>query len=344
MEVMTLNEVQDHLELHRSNHLPLTPTASQPSEQVSHDPVPTSPSTDDTLSTSATSSPPSSLPLSTPPPISPASLDSQTLPDTQNPMSPSAPSPPSFSPPPETNEALMRRFLDACGNSPTPTRPTSPLNPATPSPAIPPLMANIISTPTTNVPLTRQPSSPASSSPDIPPLMSNIITTPAPNRPSTCQSTPPIVNRPRAMDFFDPPPPVLEDITEQETATTSPPRPQSLPSDIPPISPSEPLLPSPLLEDPTTASFPTAQTTTSLHNFTQRYNIEFAEDLEFPDFEQLTRQFTSEAIELAKTLSSQQRPRPAKRRPDRPSARPPIDRRRPLPGDPTAAKRLIISF
>jgi hypothetical protein len=62
--------------------------------------------------------------------------------------------------------------------------------------------------------------------------------------------------------------------------------------------------------------------------------------MDFPDFEQLTRQFTTEAVDLAKTLSSQQRPRPTKRRPDRPSARPPIDRRRPLPGDPTAAKRL----
>ena len=62
--------------------------------------------------------------------------------------------------------------------------------------------------------------------------------------------------------------------------------------------------------------------------------------MDFPDFEQLTRQFTTEAVDLAKTLSSQQRPCPTKRRPDRPSARPPIDRRRPLPGDPTAAKRL----
>jgi hypothetical protein len=62
--------------------------------------------------------------------------------------------------------------------------------------------------------------------------------------------------------------------------------------------------------------------------------------MDFPDFEQLTRQFTTEAVELAKTLSSQQRPRPTKRRPDRPSARPPIDRRRSLPGDPTAAKHL----
>ena len=143
MEVMTIDDFQDHLELHRSNRLPLTPTASQPSEQASQDPIPTSPYKDDTLSTSATSSPPSSLPLSTPPSYSTTyfPLDSQTLPDTQNPMSPSAPSPPSFSPPPETNAALMRRFLDACGNIPAPSEP---INPITPSPAIPPLMANII--------------------------------------------------------------------------------------------------------------------------------------------------------------------------------------------------------
>ncbi|CAB4023932.1 ---NA--- [Paramuricea clavata] len=204
MEVMTIDEVQDHLELHRSNHLPLTPTTSQPSEQASHDPVPTSPSTDDTLSTSATSSPPSSLPLSTPPPTSPASLDSQTLPDTQNPMSPSAPSPPSFSPPPETNAALIRRFLEACGNTPVPTAPSAPVNPSTPHPAIPPLMANIITTPTPNLPSTRQPS------------------------PRTT-TQPPVLPRPRAADFFDLPPSIMEDLPEPNQPTTPPPRPQSLP-------------------------------------------------------------------------------------------------------------------
>ena len=140
---MSSEEVQNHLEMHRSNSLPLTPITTQPSNQDTPVPPPASPPTVDTSSTS--SSPPSSLPLSTPPPKSAESLDSQTLPDTQNPMSPLAPSPPSFSPPPEANAALMRRFLDVCGNTPTPTIPTSPLNPATPSPAIPPLMANIIS-------------------------------------------------------------------------------------------------------------------------------------------------------------------------------------------------------
>jgi hypothetical protein len=61
------------------------------------------------------------------------------------------------------------------------------------------------------------------------------------------------------------------------------------------------------------ASFPTTQTSTSLHDFRQRYNLEFNEEMDFHDFERLTSQFTSEAVDLARTLSSQQRPRPAPR-------------------------------
>ena len=81
MEVMSSEEVQNHLEMHRSNRLPLTPIATHPSNQDTPDPPPASPSTVDTSSTS--SSPSSSLPLSTPPPKSPESLDSQPLPDHQ---------------------------------------------------------------------------------------------------------------------------------------------------------------------------------------------------------------------------------------------------------------------
>ena len=183
-EVMTSDDVQQHLDMHRSNRLALTPTATKPRSHDSPEPSSSSSSTVDTSSTS--SSPPSSLPLSTPPPKSPESVESQTLPDTQNPMSPLAPSPPSFSPPPETNEALVRRFLDTCGNTPAPTDPASPSNPTTPSPAIPPLMANIISTPSLDVSQTRQPSPPANTPAVIPPLMSTTTTTPTnavpPNR------------------------------------------------------------------------------------------------------------------------------------------------------------------
>ena len=111
-EVMTTDEVQQHLDMHRSNRLALTPTTNKPCNHNSPDPTTSSPSTVDTSSTS--SSPPSSLPLSTPPPKSPASLDSQTLPDTQNPMSPSAPSPPSFSPP------LLKPMRRSCVGSSRP--------------------------------------------------------------------------------------------------------------------------------------------------------------------------------------------------------------------------------
>ena len=245
-------------------------------------------------------------------------------------MSPLAPSPPSFSPPPETNEALVRRFLDACGNTPAPTASASPSNPTTPSPAIPSLMANIISTPSLDVPQTRQPSPPANTPAVIPPLMSTTTTTPTNAVPPTRQQPVPV--RPRAADFFDLPPPVMEDLPEPDTSSTSPPRPA-------PANPTS-VHEDPLIEDPTTASFPSAQTTTSLHDFRQRYILEFNEEMDFHDFQRLTSQFTSEAVNLARTISSQQRPRPAPRRPDRPSARPPIDRHRPLPSDPLAAKRL----
>ena len=97
---------------------------------------------------------------------------------------------------------------------------------------------------------------------------------------------------------------------------------------------------SPIIEDPFTASFPTAQTTTSPQDFCQRYKLKFNEEMDFHDFERLTQQFTTDAVDLARTISSHQRPRPAPRRPDRPSACPPINRHHPLSSDPTAAKCL----
>jgi hypothetical protein len=130
----------------------------------------------------------------------------------------------------------------------------------------------------------------------------------------------------------------MEDITEPDQSTTPPPRPQSLPSTSPPNQTVTPPDQSPIIEDPSTASFPTSQTTTSLQDFRQRYKLEFQEEMDFHDFERLTQQFTTDAVDLARTLSSQQRP--AQRRPDRPSAHPLIDRRRPISSDPSAAKRL----
>ena len=56
MEVMNSNDVNQHFEMHCQNRLPLT-ASTHPSNQDTPVPVPTSPSTADTLSTSSTSSP-----------------------------------------------------------------------------------------------------------------------------------------------------------------------------------------------------------------------------------------------------------------------------------------------
>jgi hypothetical protein len=100
----------------------------------------------------------------------------------------------------------------------------------------------------------------------------------------------------------------MEDLPESEDPTTPPPRPRTLPSTSPPNLISAPTVQSPIGEDPATASFPSSQTTTSLHDFRERYNLVFNEDMDFHDFQRLTQQFTADAVDLARTLSSQQYP------------------------------------
>ena len=167
-------------------------------------------------------------------------------------------------------------------------------------------------------------------SPTIPPLMANIVATPEDHLPPTRQGVLPPPQRPTAADFFSPPPPTLENIADEDPQLSSPPRPTT------PVNPP----PSPIAEDPTTVSFPSTQITTTLQEFRERYELEFDVEMDFSDFESLTRQFTTDAVTLAKDISANQRPRPAPRRPDRPSARPPIDYRKPSSSDPAAARRL----
>ncbi|CAB4022392.1 Hypothetical predicted protein [Paramuricea clavata] len=105
--------------------------------------------------------------------------------------------------------------------------------------------------------------------------MANIITTPTSSTPSTRQPAPTTINhppvfpRPRAADFFNPPPPVMEDVPEPEQPTTPPPCPQSLPSTSPPNQTVTPPDQTPIIEDPSTTSFPSSRTTTSLQDFRQ---------------------------------------------------------------------------
>ena len=113
-----------------------------------------------------------------------------------------------------------------------------------------------------------------------------------------------------------------------------PPRPMSLPT----ATDTSPRPPSPLQANPATVTFPTADSANSLHSFRQRYLRAFDSELTFQDL--LTTQFSAEAVQLARDITSQRRPKRAPRHPDRPSARPPIDHRRPLTDDPAAARRL----
>ena len=110
-------------------------------------------------------------------------------------------------------------------------------------------------------------------SPIIPPLMANIIATPEDHLPPTRQAVLPPLQRLTAADFFDKtPPPTMEDLpTENDTPTHPTPRPTSLTTTSDPSA----SLASPVAEDPSTAVFPTTQTTMTLHEFRERYNAEF---------------------------------------------------------------------
>ena len=145
------------------------------------------------------------------------------------------------------------------------------------------------------------------------------------------------------MDFFDQgpasptAPPFLETIDDPEPNHPSPPRPSTL---HPPPQTTQTSCSSPLGEDPSTETFPTNQTSTSLHDFRKHWSAEFGKVIDFPAFSALADKFACDGLNLAREIASQQRPRLAPRGPDRPSARPPIDRRRPSSYDPSAAKHL----
>ena len=131
--------------------------------------------------------------------------------------------------------------------------------------------------------------------------MANIIATPEDHLPPTRQGVLPPLQRPTAADFFDKtPPPTLEDLpTENNNPTQPPPRPTSLTTTSDPsVS-----LASPVAEHPSTTVFPTTQTTMKLHEFRERYNAEFNVDMDFEDFQSLTKQFTTDATQLAREIS-----------------------------------------
>ena len=339
--VMRGDEVYDHLQHHRRERIPLTPTVMPIVPDSSPEKSPLSLKSTPTTSSSNTDprSPPSHLNLDLgetsehSPQLAP--MNSPELPDTQEPFSPQQPAPTLLSPHDEVDAFLMRCFLDACTDQPEPKTSICPrMLPLadTSINACPdtPLTNNLL--PTAYPPCTTP-------SPSTPPGMACLTTTPDPSLPSTRQPSPQQTHQPSTSPTRSSPPapaPLLEDIEESSTRHVSPPRPPSTTSQ-PGFSSR---CPSPISEDPSTATFPTPQTSTSLHSFRQQYKASFATEMTFSDFETLTATFTAEAVELSRHLNAQQRPKPAPRRPDRPSARPPVDYRRPTSSDPAAARRL----
>ena len=216
----------------------------------------------------------------------------------------------------------MRCFLDACDDQHDPKTSICP--------RILPLADMSINacpdTPLTNNLLPTTNPSCTTPSPLTPLMMACITTSPDPTLPSTHQPLPPQTCQSSNGPTRTSPPapaPLVEDIEEPSTRHVSPPQ--------PPPTTSQPSFssrcPSPISEDPSTVTFPTPQTSTSLHSFRQQYKASFAAEITFSDFETLTATFTAEAVELSRHLNAQQRPKPAPRRPDRPSARPPVDYR-----------------
>ena len=139
--------------------------------------------------------------------------------------------------------------------------------------------------------------------------------------------------RPAAEDFFRP---VLEDLPVDDPPSHAPSRPATLTTGPP--NPAG--CPSPIQTDPSTATFPSSDSAQTMQSFRNRYKTAFAAEQTFSDFELLCSQFSSDAVTLAREITSNRKPTPAPRRPDRPSARPPIDNRRPTTADPHAARRL----
>lgn len=284
------------LELHRQR----TPTPTVNPEATDPENSPTS-SEDSTPQKSQSLSPTQDIP-SSPPSLTIDETPFEQSPPQQceTPESPKSPPTPELLTQKTPDHILMRRFLNACNETPTCSRQpqqtdctstppsTSPpkweLAPhqnlpligdvsltqnsptqdaeqpqphhqpiATPSAAIPPLMANIIHTPDLRQPSTRQPS--------------------PPTQHPTQTSTKPIPRRPVAADFFSQPTsqPVMEDIEDADSSPEAPPRPTALSINQPTPPPNADSAQSPILEDPSSQSFPTNETAEELAYFRYKW-------------------------------------------------------------------------
>ena len=90
-----------------------------------------------------------------------------------------------------------------------------------------------------------------------------------------------------------------------------------------------PSLLSPVNEGPTAESFPTTATAERLQVFSSYQLSAFSEETSWPEFSAQCVAFTTQCVELSKEVTNTSQRHPAPCRPERPSARPPIDSHRP---------------
>ena len=162
-------------------------------------------------------------------------------------------------------------------------------------------------------------------------------------------------DRPTAADFFDSPPlhsqepppdvrtppaPSVQDLPPENELPSAPPRPQHLPGCLNTNVQHCDTLGSPIEIGPSEEALPTADVTTDLHAFRSKWLAIFDEDLDWPTFSAHCEDYAREGRQLAQSIATHRRPRPAPRRPKRPSARPPVDNRRITVADPVAARRI----
>ena len=260
-EQMSLDEIHGHLLHYQLERIPFTPTNKElnvsavssfhesplyhsvitPTE--SSDPSPTS-----TVSSPEPSTSPNDYPTkSNAPDTTPSSLPSTT--PTIADQSPNLLSPVPLSPP-LLSQPLNNSTTSSLSTMQSTTSYNLPLTEST-FKTFPDQLRTLNLLPTTVTTL----------SPTIPPLMANIIATPKDHLPPSRQGVLLPPQRPTAADFFSPPPPTHENIPDEDPQHSSLPRPTT--SINPP--------PSPIAEDPSTGSFPSTQTTTTLHEFRDRY-------------------------------------------------------------------------
>ncbi len=281
-------QADQHLQSHQRERIPLTPTIIAPADSPlspEESPASTPTSSTQTSPSSRETSPspdedhrPGTSPQTSCADVAPECPDeavqrpteltfpsSPPLPDSQNSFSPLQPSPPRLSPE-ESDAIIMRRFLDACKESPEAQKNISLSN----LPLGETSISDCPGTPlTTNLlplnPLLQRPTQTPNRS--TPPSLANTTASPDLHLPSTRKPSQIVHRRPTAADVFERP---MVDLPPDDAPQSTPPRPPSNPATR---------CHSPLGDGPAPQSFPSSDQATTREAFRQKFLLQFDNEL-----------------------------------------------------------------